>query len=191
MARRLVLSLALVLVLPSIVLAQGRPDPATLVAAQRDALKKLPAMDGTWRGKARILEAGGAWKEHAQTERVGAMLDGTVRVIEGTGYDADGKKVFNALAVIAWDTGKQAYSMRSYSSGRMGDFSFAPSDTGFVWEIPAGPMTIRYTATVRDGKWHEVGDRIAPGQEPVRFIEIDLARIGATEWPAGGAVQPK
>lgn len=191
MARRRMFPLALLLtLLPCLALAQ-RPDPTAMMAAQRDALKKLPAMDGTWRGTARILEMDGKWKEHVQTERVGSMLDGTLKVIEGTGYDADGKKVFNAFALITWDPGKQAYSFRSYTSGRSGDFKFEPSDTGFVWEIPAGPMTIRYTATVSDGKWHEVGDRIAPGQEPVRFIEMNLTRIGATDWPAGGAVTAK
>ena len=35
-----------------------------------------------------------------------------------------------------------------------------------MWEIPAGPMKIRYTATVKDGKWLEVGDRIQPGKRP-------------------------
>ena len=45
---------------------------------------------------------------------------------------------------------------------------------GFVWEIPAGPMTFRYTAVVRNGVWREVGDRIVPDKEPVRFA----ARLG-------------
>jgi hypothetical protein len=52
-------------------------------------------------------------------------------------------------------------------------------------------MLIRYTATVKDGTWKEVGDRILPGQEPVRFFEMDLRRLGGTDWPAGGAVGPK
>ena len=192
MSRRSSLALVLLLALvPALALSQGRSDPTANMNAQRAALAKLSGLDGTWRGKARILEMNGAWREHTQTERVGPMLDGTIKVIEGTGYDPDGKKVFNAFAVLGWDTGKQAYSFRSYTSGRMGDFTFTPNDSGFVWEIPAGPMTIRYTATVRDGKWREVGDRIAPGQEPVRFIEMDLARIGASDWPAGGAVPAK
>lgn len=171
--------------------AQPGHDPAAALAAQRAALRRLPAMDGTWRGKARILESDGKWREHTQTERVGPMLDSTLKVIEGAGYDADGRKVFHAFAVVAWDTRKQAYAMRSHAMGNLGDFSFTPNDSGFVWEIPAGPMTIRYTATVRDGKWREIGERVAPGRDPVRFLEMDLARVGDSDWPAGGAVPPK
>jgi hypothetical protein len=196
MSRRPIItfSLLLAILLPlvhGLAFAQGRPDPTAALAAQRAALRRLPAMDGTWRGKARMLEPDGKWREHTQTERVGPMLDSTLKVIEGRGYDADGKKVFNAFAVVSWDVGKQAFAMRSWAMGQAGDFSFAPTDSGFVWEIPAGPATIRYTATVRDGKWREVGERIVPGQSPVRFIEMDLTRVGSSDWPAGAAVMPK
>ncbi len=78
--------------------------------------------------------------------------------------------------------------MRSYAMGNAGDFVLTPSADGFTWEIPAGPMTIRYTAVVKDGVWHEVGDRIAPGQEPVRFFEMRLTRVGDSTWPAAGAI---
>jgi hypothetical protein len=52
-------------------------------------------------------------------------------------------------------------------------------------------MTIRYTCVVKDGAWREVGDRIAPGKEPVRFFEMNLKRVGDTTWPAAGAISPK
>ena len=171
--------------------SQGRPDFTALMSAQRAALRPLAGMDGEWRGKARILEPDGAWKEITQTERIGPMLDSTLKVIEGRGYDASGKVAFNAFAILAWDANRKAFGFRAYTRGLSGDYVFTPTDSGFVWEIPAGPLTIRYTATVRDGKWHEVGDRIVAGQEPVRFIELDLRRLGASDWPAGGAVPPR
>jgi hypothetical protein len=61
---------------------------------------------------------------------------------------------------------------------------------GYVWEIPSGPVTIRYTATVGNGAWREVGDTIAPGKAPVRFFEMNLKRIGDTKWPAEGTISP-
>ncbi len=82
-------------------------------------------------------------------------------------------------------------AMRSYAQGRTGDFVLTPTSDGFTWEIPAGPMTIRYTAVVKDGKWREVGDRIMPGQPPVRFFERNLVRVGNTDWPGMGAISPK
>ena len=81
--------------------------------------------------------------------------------------------------------------MRSYAQGHAGDFPVALNPEGFNWQIPAGPATIRYTATVKDGTWREVGDRVLPGKEPVRFFDMTLKRIGETDWPAAGAIPPK
>ena len=76
--------------------------------------------------------------------------------------------------------------------GFAGDFVLTPTSDGYVWEIPAGPATtIRYTATIKDGKWREVGDRIVAGQAPVRFFEMNLVRIGDNGWPGAGAISPK
>jgi hypothetical protein len=66
------------------------------------------------------------------------------------------------------------------------DFVFTPAADGYVWEIPAGPATIRYTAVIQGDAWHEVGDRVMPGQDPVRFFEMNLKREGDTDWPAVG-----
>jgi hypothetical protein len=75
--------------------------------------------------------------------------------------------------------------------GQVGDFPLTPTADGYFWEIPAGPMTIRYTCTIKEATWHEVGDRIVAGKEPVRFFEMTLKRIGDTTWPAGGSIPPK
>jgi hypothetical protein len=120
-----------------------------------------------------------------QTERVGPFLDGAVKVVDGKGY------AFNAFATIYFDPAKRTYTMHSYAQGHVGEFALTPKPDGFSWEIPAGPMTIRYTAVNKNGTWHEVGERIAAGKEPVRFFEMTLKRIGDTDWPAGGASSPK
>jgi hypothetical protein len=72
-----------------------------------------------------------------QTERVGPFLDGSIRVIEGRGYDADGKVSFNAFGTISYDSAPGAYSMHSHARGYVGDFVFKPTADGFVWESPA------------------------------------------------------
>ena len=81
--------------------------------------------------------------------------------------------------------------MRSYAQGQVGDFKFTPVGDGYAWEIPAGPATIRYVAVVKDGTLKEVGDRLLPGKDPVRFFEMNLQRVGDTDWPAAGAVAPR
>ncbi|MEP6755693.1 MAG: DUF1579 domain-containing protein [Chthonomonadales bacterium] len=171
--------------------AQEPQDPKVMIAAQKVGMAPLAYMDGVWRGEAWTILASGDKHTITQTERIGPFLDGSLKVIEGKGYDPDGKVTFNAFAIISYDTAKKIYTMRSYAQGRLGDFEIKPTAEGFVWEIPAGPMIIRYTAMIKDGKWKEVGDRILPGKEPVRFFEMNLKRIGNTEWPASNAVKPK
>ena len=170
--------------------AQGRPDPATLIAAQRDALARLAYMDGVWRGPAWAIVPSGQRRDITQTERIGPFLDGSVKVIEGRGYDTDGKVAFNALGVISFQPDKRTYLLHSYAQGYAGDFALTPTADGYAWEIPAGPMTIRYTATIRNGTWREVGDQIMPGKDPVRIFEMNLKRVGDTKWPLDGAISP-
>jgi len=172
-------------------LAQGPPDSAKLIAAQREAMLPLAFMDGVWRGPAWTILPSGEKHSITQTERIGPFLDGSVKVIEGKGYEADGKVSFNAFATVSYNPATRAYTMHSYAQGYVGDFVLKPTGDGFLWEIPAGQMTIRYAAVIKEGTWCEVGDRIVPGKEPVRFFEMNLKRIGDTNWPAAGSVSPK
>ena len=172
-------------------LGQERSDPATLLASQREAMSRLSVMDGVWRGPAWTILPSGVKHNITQTERIGPFLDGSVKVIEGRGYDPDGKVTFNAFGTISYNPATRAFTLHSYAQGNVGDFVLTPTADGYVWEIPAGPMTIRYTAVIKDGAWREVGDRIMPGKEPVRFFEMNLKRVGDTNWPAAGAISPK
>ncbi|MBA2687557.1 MAG: DUF1579 domain-containing protein [Gemmatimonadaceae bacterium] len=166
-----------------------RGDPATLIAAQREALKPLVIMDGVWRGPAWTILPSGEKHHVMQTERIGPFLDSSVKVIEGRGYDVTRKKVaFNALGVLSYDPQTKKYFLHSYAQGYSGDFTLTPTADGYIWEIPMGPMTIRYTAVIKNNTWHEWGDRFMPGAEPVRFFDMTLKRIGNTKWPSGGAI---
>lgn len=189
LARTLLASLSVTMALPAV--GQERPSPAAPLSAQRDAMAAFAFMDGVWRGPAWTILPSGEKHDVTQTERIGPFLDGAVKVIEGRGYGADGKVAFNAFGTISFDPAKKAYTLHSHAMGNVGDFAIVPSANGYQWEIPAGPMTIRYTAVVKDGILKEVGDRIAPGKEPVRFFEMNLRRIGDTTWPAAGAIPPK
>lgn len=181
------LTLGLTLTAPG----QGRPDPATLLKAQREAMASLAFMDGVWRGPAWTILSSGEKHNIIQTERIGPFLAGAVKVIEGRGYNPDGSVGFNAFGTISYDPATRVYTLHSYAQGNVGDFVLNRTADGYVWEIPAGPMTLRYTAVIKDGAWREVGDRIMPGKEPVRFFEMNLKRVGDTTWPAGGAVPAK
>lgn len=171
--------------------AQEPPSPAALIAAQRDAMVRLAYMDGVWRGPAWIILPSGEKRTSTQTERIGPFLDGSVKVIEGRGYDADGKVTFNAFGTISFEPATKVYTLHSHAMGYVGDFVLTLKPDGYTWDIPAGPTTIRYTAVIKDGAWREVGDRIVPGKDPVPFFEMNLKRVGDTNWPAAGAISPK
>jgi hypothetical protein len=171
---------------------QGRPDPAVLIAAQREAMAPLAVMDGVWRGPAWTMLRSGEKHVITQTERIGPFLGGSIKVIEGRGYEADGKVGFNAFGIVSYNPATRAYTLHSHAMGNVGDFVLKPTADGFTWEIPAGPtMTIHYTATIKDGTWREVGDQIQEGKEPVRFFEMNLRRVSDSDWPAAGAISPK
>lgn len=171
--------------------AQRRPDPAVLIAAQKEAIAKLSFMDGVWRGPGWVILPSGEKQNFTWTKQGGTFLDGSVKVGEDKAYEADGKVTFHALAIISYNADKRTYNIRTYALGIVLDIVLTVTADGVTFEIPAGPMTMRHTAVIKDGTWKEVGDRIMPGRDPVRFFEYTLTRVGDSTWPGAGAVSPK
>jgi len=191
MTTRALFALALLTVASAAAAQPPHDDPQALMASQKDAMAKLAFMDGVWRGPAWTILPDGRKSNVMQTERIGPFLGGGVKVIEGRGYRDDGTVGFNALGIVSYDPAKQAYTLRSYAQGRAGDFALTAKEHGYLWEIPAGRMTMRYTATIGDSTWREIGERIVEGREPSQFFEMNLRRVGETKWPAEGAIPPK
>lgn len=183
---------ALVLILCAQPASARSPEEAPeqkAAAVQGDGLAAFAWMDGEWRGKARVLTPRGP-VEIVQTERSGTLLDGRIRLIEGRGYDGSGKLAFNAFGVIAAKP-QGGFELRSWTGDAAGTFAIEPTAKGMVWTIAAGLATIRYEAWFEDGKWIETGHRLVPGKPPVEFIRMELSRVGASDWPAAGAIAPR
>lgn len=191
---RLSLAAALAAAPLAAALAQSAPagapqsrDPAAITRAQVEAMAKLKAMDGAWRGPA-VTETAQGQRKVMQTERIGPMLGGTIKVIEGRGF-VDRRNVgFNAFGVISYDPFRKVYELRSYAQGYSGTFPLEVTPTGYVWNTPAAGGRVRYTATITGESWNEVGDLIAEGQPPRRIFEMNLKRIGDSDWPEAGAL---
>lgn len=167
----------------------GAWDPAARLAAQREAMKALAFMEGAWRGRATTDQMPAGF---VHTERSGALLDGTIRLVEGRSYDERGGTRFNAFAIISYDPVRRAYTMRSYAMGHAGDFPLAVRPDGYSWTQPAGAgAVIRYSATVKGGEWVEIGERSVNGGPPQKVFEMRVRRIGPTRWPQEGAVGPR
>lgn len=162
-------------------------DPAAMIKAEAEAMARLKFMDGAWRGPA-VTQTRAGERRVTQTERIGPMLGGTIKVIEGRGFTEGQAIGFHAFGVVSYDPQKQAYEFRSYAQGYAGTFPFEATPTGYVWSTPAASGSVRYTATITATTWNEVGDLIAEGKPPVRIFEMDLKRVGDSDWPEAGAL---
>jgi len=58
-------------------------------------------------------------------------------VIEGRGYDSDGRVTFNAFGTISYDAATRAFTLHSYAMGRVGDFVLKPAPDGYTFEATA------------------------------------------------------
>lgn len=175
----------------SILLCSGPAAAQEPTAVPNALMRKLDILKGTWVGDAKGVGPDGKPFTVRQTERVGAMLNGDVLVIEGRGYKSDGTLAFNAFGTVSADAKTGAYDFKAYAQGRSGNYRMDAIPNGVVWELAAGPQaTMRYTITIDAGVWHEVGEYLAKDQPPRRIIEMTLQRTGDTDWPAAQPVMP-
>jgi hypothetical protein len=165
--------------------------PKSIMASpSSEAISKIEFVKGVWEGAATGIGYDGKPYSTHQTERAGLAVSGDIMVIEGKGFKADGSVSFNAFAIVSWNQHENKYEFRAYAQGFAGTFDFKLTSDGYIWEVPAGPHVYRYTATVQNGQWREVGEFIAPGKEPVKIFEMNLKRVGNTDWPSENSFQP-
>lgn len=161
--------------------------------AQQEAMKALAFLDGEWRGPAKLKRKDG-WAPMTQTERASLMLDGTVRMVEGRGYEEDGTLSFNVVSLITYEPAKGVYMMRSYSGGgRASDHPLKVTANGFSWEQKSGAkLTNRHEVTVKNGVWTETATRVpaADGKaagEPEVYVSFAARRLREAGWPSVAA----
>jgi hypothetical protein len=168
------------------------PPPVQPTPALAAAMAKLDFMRGVWRGPATGTTETGQTYRVTQTERMGPMLGGDIVVVEGRGYNDDGTTGFNAFGIVSWNPDTQKYEIRSYAQGRAGTFEMTLTDDGYVWTIPAGPdSSIRFTAHVTATTWQEIGEYVPAGGPPIKTFEMNLTKVGDTDWPLGAPILPK
>jgi hypothetical protein len=165
--------------------------PKSIMASpDSEAISKIEFMKGVWEGAAVGIGNDGKPYFTHQTERAGTALSGDIMVIEGKGFKKDASVSFNAFAIVSWNQRENKYEFRAYAQGFSGTFEFKLTTDGYIWEMPAGPDVYRYTATVQNGQWKEVGEFIAQGKDPVKVFEMNLKRVGDTDWPSANSFQP-
>jgi hypothetical protein len=167
---------ALLLSLTPVVVAQG-PGQAG-VDAQREAMRKLSFLAGTWTGPVTIVR--GPQPLHlTQTEQVEYKLDGLVMLIEGKSTDSDGKSSFQALATVSYDEATHVYHFRAYNAGHYIDTELTVLADGFSWGFKAGPADVVNTMHLTaKGEWSEVTQATVGTNPPMHAVDMLLVKQG-------------
>lgn len=148
------------------------------LAGQREAMKKLEFLVGKWSGDATVTRGPGGPIQIRQTEEIQYKLGGLVMLIEGTGRDAAGKVVFQALATVSYDDESKTYRFRAYNDGRYLDTELKVDAKGFAWGYDAGPAKVSNTMRLtRKGEWSEVTEFSFQGAPPRRSVEMLLQKV--------------
>lgn len=160
--------------------ADGTAPPG--IARPADALEFLI---GEWEGTGWAMGPDGQRGDFVVTESIQSRAGGHGVTFEGHGTvqigpNGETRTVHDAFALI-WTEPGGGFAMRTVvMQGHTLEVVPEISDNRIVWGFEAGPMgEMRYTSTVENGVWHEVGERRMPGETDwTVFLEMTLERTG-------------
>ena len=153
------------------------PPPTEQLAA----IDRLAPMVGDWRGSGWIQMGPDQRREFSQTEAIRETTGGTTILVEGRGTaQVEGHEivVHDALAVISFDAATGAYRFSSHTArGDHHDTQVALAEDGsMVWGFDTPRGKVRFTITIVDATWHEVGAFSPTGEQWTPFLEMTLKR---------------
>ena len=153
------------------------PEPPSLAPMQA-----LDFLVGTWEGEGWMEYAPGKKATFTSREVVEPRLGGRVLVVEGLHESPmpgapEPVAVHHALGVLSHKEG-EGYGFDTWlANGRGGDFSARLEDGALIWGYDDPRRgEVRYTITVADGQWVEVGDARRDGEAWHRFFEMKLKK---------------
>ena len=99
-------------------------------------------------------------------------------LVEGTGRDAKGQIVFQALATISYDETAATYRFRAHNDGRYLDTELTVTPKGFAWGYTAGPLKVSNTMRVNEkGEWAETTEAVFGSSPARKTVEMTLRRL--------------
>jgi hypothetical protein len=172
---RLLPRIAAIVLAASTMTVTAQQPPSSSVTAQREAMKKLAFLAGSWSGLVSISRGPGEPVKLTQTENVQYKLDGLVLLIEGQSVGTDGKPQFQAMATISYDDAAHVYRFRAYNDGHYIDTELTLNPDGFAWGFHAGPAKIQNTMHLTaKGEWQETTDVTFGSNPPQRSVDMLL-----------------
>lgn len=159
------------------VLAQS-PAPEN----HKQEMQKLAYMAGKWKGEASMNQPGGTVVKVSQEEDIHYKLDGTILLVEGTGRDAEGKVVFNALGIVSYNPDTNTFGMKSHVlDGKQTEAYFKVlKENNFEWGFSiANNARIRYNIVLnpQEKSWVEKGEYSPDGNTWYPFMEMNLKKL--------------
>jgi hypothetical protein len=182
MSNRLLFTAAIVL----LVCAGFSPaQPST--AGQREAMKKLEFLVGSWKGEGWMEFIPGQRRTFKGVEIAQLRLDGLILTIDGMHRGQVGGKgeevvVHNAFALVNYDEKAKRYRFQGFTArGNHEDAEAKVTDGQLVWGMKIPQFgDVRYTIKLDNkGRWFEVGEVTLDGKEWRRFFEMTLDRVEA------------
>lgn len=161
--------------------ASGETEASASGDALQAAMRPLLGMVGRWEGTGWSRRGPGEPEHFTSIELIESRLDGRVLLVEGIHYNEAGELAHHAFATISYDPEAELYRFSSHTAeGRSGIFDGRVEDGKFIWgmEIP-GRGRARYTLSLADGKWEEIGEFSADGESWGQFFSMELERVAA------------
>ena len=168
----------------SVVSAPAGLAQAPVPEEARAAMEPLAWLAGNWAGEATITDRGGTRVLH-QSEEVRQALEGSLRVVDGTGRELAsggelGEVAFRAFAVMSAGDEAGRYRVAAWQSGRFVDARAEVDEGGtLTWGFatPDGGEVRYVIRQPEPDVWHETGAFRRSGEDTWRrFIEMTLRR---------------
>ena len=93
--------------------------------------------------------------------------------------DGSRRNVHDAIGLISYDAEEGKYRFRTYrAGGETLDPTIHIRDDSIIWSFQQGGRTIRFTATVKENVWTEIGESSPDdGKTWYRFFDMKLDRV--------------
>lgn len=158
--------------------AQTAPDVAPHTQLSAHPVSQLL---GEWRGKGWMMQRDGSRIEYEALERVRWNLAGTALIVEGLGrhHDQETGEItigHDAFALMTWDDESNSPRLSAKRAGepfQTHEITADPGSGALIWHVI--PSRVRFTITIKDGVWTEIGEFSQDGGENwMKFLEMKL-----------------
>lgn len=169
-----------ILVHTPVVVSETETAEAPAADAGLEAMSRLGAMVGQWRGSGWMRRGPGEPSQTISRETVEYRLDGRILVVEGLHHSKDdpSQVVHHAFGVISHDPESGGYRFQTHlANGRSGVYEMRLEDDDILWFLDSPRGKIRYTIRIRDGEWREIGEFSADGENWQQFFGMDLEQV--------------